>query len=49
MANFYFIKSSNKKDKIKRLTIFSSTARRAIAMAQVKFLESNCKGYPIFM
>ena len=49
MANFYFIKSSNKKDKIKRLTIFSSTARRAIAMAQVKFLESNCKGYPVFM
>ena len=49
MANFYFIKSSNKRDKIKRLTVFSTSAKRAIAMAQVKFIESECKGYPIFI
>lgn len=46
---FYFVGSTKKNDKINLLTVFTSSARRAIAMAQIRFIENNCKGYPILI
>lgn len=45
---FYFVKSSNKSDK-GYLTLFTKSAKQAIALAQVYYLKHNYKGLPLLI
>lgn len=45
---FFFIKSSNSKDK-DIITIFTKSAKQALAMAQMYYLNNSFKGHPEIM
>lgn len=44
--HFYFFKSTNKKDSINRISIFTTTRKKAIVLANNYFAKHNCKGEP---
>lgn len=43
---FYFFKSTNTKDVISRISIFTTTRNKAIALAVKYFAINKCKGTP---
>lgn len=45
MKLFYFV-SSKGDDEVKRLTIGTTTIKRAYALAQIYFAKHKCKGVP---
>lgn len=47
--HFYFFKSTNEKDSISRISVFTSTYKKAITLALRYFVKHNCKGEPIII
>ena len=46
LMRFYFFKSTNEKDSISGISVFTSTRKKAIALAHNYFAKHNCKGEP---
>lgn len=46
LMHFYFFKSTNEKDSISGISVFTSTRRKAIALAHNYFAKHKCKGEP---
>lgn len=44
--HFYLFKSTNEKDSISRINVFTTNRKRAIALAYSYFAKHNCKGEP---
>lgn len=49
LMKLYFFKSTNKKDSISRMSIFTSTRNKAITLAHNYFAKLNCKGEPVII
>lgn len=49
LMHFYFFESTNKKDSIRRITIFTTSSKKAIALAHNCFAKHNCKGEPVML
>jgi hypothetical protein len=47
MKHFYFFKSSRKSDKLTTLSIFTTSVKRAYALAQLHFFDKGYKGMPV--
>lgn len=47
--HIYFFKSTNEKDSISRISIFTSTRKKAIALARNYFAKHKCKGEPAML
>lgn len=47
MNKMYFYKSTNTKDGVGIITIFSSSAKRAFGLALMNFVKHGYKGSPI--
>ena len=47
--HFYFFKSTNSKDKISGISVFSNSLLKATAIAHKIFTNNNCKGKPVLM
>lgn len=47
--HFYFFKSTNEKDSVSRLSIFTSSSKKAIALAHNYFAKYNYKGEPVML
>lgn len=47
LMHFYFFKSTNEKDSISGISIFTSTRKKAIALAYNYFAKHKCKGVPV--
>lgn len=47
--HFYFFKSTNDKDSISGISIFTSSSKKAFALARKIFAKYNCKGEPALM
>ena len=47
--HFYFFKSTNEKDSISGISIFTTTRKKAIALAHNYFAKHNCKGEPVMI
>lgn len=47
MNNIYFYKSTNAKDGVGIITIFSSSAKRAFGLALMNFIKNGYKGSPV--
>lgn len=47
--HFYFFKSTNEKDSISGISIFTTTRKKAIALAYNYFAKHNCKGEPVML
>lgn len=43
----YIFKSSRKSDKINRLTIWTNSERKAVALAIINFAKHGAKGSPV--
>ena len=46
LMRFYFFKSTNEKDSISRISVFTTTRKKAIALAYNYFAKHKCKGEP---
>ncbi len=46
LMHFYFFKSTNEKDSISGISVFTSTRKKAIALAHNYFAKHKCKGEP---
>lgn len=46
---FYFFKSTNEKDFISGISVFTSTRKKAISLARNYFAKHKCKGEPAFI
>lgn len=46
LMHFYFFKSTNEKDSISGISVFTSTRKKAIALAHNYFAKNKCKGEP---
>lgn len=46
LMHFYFFKSTNEKDSISGISVFTYTRKKAIALAHNYFAKHNCKGEP---
>lgn len=44
--HFYFFKSTNEKDSISGISVFTTTRKKAIALAHNYFAKHKCKGEP---
>lgn len=49
LMHFYFFKSTNEKDSISGISIFTTTRKKAIALAHNYFAKHNCKGEPVML
>lgn len=47
--HFYFFKSTKEGDSISGLTVFTSSRRKAFALASKCFVKCNCEGVPAIM
>ena len=47
--HFYFFKSTNEKDSISGISVFTTTRKKAISLAHNYFAEHNCKGEPVMI
>lgn len=47
--HFYFFKSTNEKDYVSGISVFSTNHRRAMTMARKYFAKFGCKGEPVLM
>lgn len=47
--HFYFFKSTNEKDFISGISVFTTTRKKAIALAHNYFAKHNCKGEPVMI
>ena len=47
--HFYFFKSTNEKDSISGISVFTTTHKKAIALAHNYFAKHNCKGEPVMI
>lgn len=47
MSHTYFFKSSEERDGLSVLTVFTSNVRRAYALAFNNFIKNGYKGYPV--
>ena len=47
--HFYFFKSTNEKDSISRISVFTTSRKKAIALAHNYFAKHNCKGEPVMI
>ena len=47
--HFYFFKSTNDKDSISGISIFTSSSKKAFALAHNYFAKHNCKGEPAIL
>lgn len=47
--HFYFFKSTNEKDSISGISIFTTTRKKAIALAHNYFAKHNYKGDPVML
>lgn len=45
----FFFKSSRKSDKLSQISVMTSSARRAYALAIVMFIKSGYKGKPVLI
>lgn len=46
---FYFFKSTYPKDEISGITVFTSSSKKAFALAHKLFAKYNCKGVPAIL
>lgn len=46
LMHFYFFKSTNEKDSISGISVFTTTHKKAIALAHNYFAKHKCKGEP---
>lgn len=46
LMHFYFFKSTNEKDSISRISVFTTSSKKAIALAHNYFAKHKCKGEP---
>lgn len=46
LMHFYFFKSTNEKDSISGISVFTTTRKKAFALAYNYFAKHNCKGEP---
>lgn len=46
---FYFFKSTNEKDSISGISVFTNSPKKAFALAYKYFASHNCKGHPALM
>ena len=46
LMHFYFFKSTNEKDSISGITVFTSSPKKAFALAHKLFAKHKCKGEP---
>lgn len=49
IMRFYFFKSTNKKDYVSGISIFTTTSKRATILARNYFVKLGCKGEPAMM
>ena len=47
--HFYFFKPTNEKDSISGISVFTTTRKKAIALAHNYFAKHNCKGEPVII
>lgn len=47
LMHFYFFKSTNEKDSISGISVFTTTHKKAIALAHNYFAKHKCKGVPV--
>lgn len=45
--HFYFFKSTNEKDSISGISVFTTSCNKAIALAHNYFAKHKCKGVPV--
>lgn len=46
---FYFFKSTNSKDEISTINVFTNNIHKAYNLACKAFMKNNCSGYPILL
>lgn len=49
LMHFYFFKSTNEKDSISGITVFTSSPKKAFALAHKLFAKCKCKGVPALL
>lgn len=49
LMHFYFFKSTNEKDSVSRISVFTTTRKKAITLAHNYFAKHNCKGEPVIL
>lgn len=47
--HFYIFKSTNEEDSISRISIFTTSTKKAFALAYNYFAKHNCKGEPAML
>lgn len=47
--HFYFFKSTNEKDSISGITVFTNSPKKAFALAHKLFAKCKCKGVPALL
>ena len=47
--HFYFFKSTNEKDSISGISVFTTSRKKPIALAHNYFAKHNCKGEPVMI
>lgn len=49
VMHFYIFKSTNEEDSISRISIFTTSTKKAFALAHNYFAKHNCKGEPAML
>lgn len=49
LMHFYFFKSTNEKDSISGITVFTNSPKKAFALAHKLFAKCKCKGVPALL
>lgn len=47
--HFYLFKSTNEKDSVNRISIFTTSSHKAFALAHNYFAKHGCKGKPALL
>ena len=49
MSKFYFFKSNVFNDEMSGISVFTTSLRKAYALAFKQFVKHNCKGVPVLI